>query len=63
MKIEEVKKNLNKMVRYGEKADIYKLIGCTLRKNDKGFYYEAELLDTKHGKSLLICKLEDIEVS
>ena len=60
MKIEEVKKNLNRAVRY--KGIVYKLLACTLRKDEKGFFYQAEILDTRHGKSVIICKLEDIEV-
>lgn len=61
MKIEEVKRNLNEMVTSDGKKDIYKLTGCIIRKKENGeFYYQAELLDTKHGNSLLYCKLEDI---
>ena len=45
MDIEKVKKNLNKMVEYKGIADTYKLNACILRKNNEGFYYQAELLD------------------
>lgn len=62
MKIEEVKKNLNKMVTYKERSDVYKLTGCILRKNKDGFFYEAELFDTISGNSVLICKLEEVGV-
>ena len=62
MKIEEVKKNLNKMVGYGGKTGIYKLTACILRKNEDGLFYQAELFDTKCGNSLVICKLDDVEV-
>ena len=61
MKIEEVKRNLNKKVNYGGNTDTYILTGCILRRNETGFYYQVELSDTKHGKSLLICRLEDVE--
>lgn len=61
MKLEDVKRNLNKMVRYKDSTGIYKLTACILRKNESGFVYQAELLDTKSTRSVLICKLEDIE--
>ena len=60
MKIEEVKKNLNKKVVYKGMPSKYKLTACILRKKDNKYYYQAELLDIKHGRSLLICGLEDI---
>ena len=59
MQIEEVKRNLNKKVRYGEKSG-YTLTACILRKSEKGFFYQAEILDDQHGKSVVICKLEDV---
>ena len=61
MKIEEVKRNLNKMVSYRGKEGLYKLTGCILRKDEKGFFYQAELLYTKSGRSVIICKLDDVE--
>lgn len=64
MQIEQVKRNLNKMIVYKDKANIYKLTACILRRNKEGFYYQAEILDTVQGNSVIICKLEDIaEVS
>lgn len=60
MNIEEVKRNLNKIVTYKEKPNLYKLTACVIRKGEDGFFYQAELLDTRHGGSLLYCKLEDI---
>lgn len=61
MKLEEVKKNLNKLIVYKEKPNIYKLTSCIIRRGEKGYFYQAEILDTVHGKSVIICKLEDIE--
>ena len=61
MKLEEVKRNLNKMVVLDGKKGIYRLTACVIRKDKNGeFYYQAELLDTKHGSSILFCGLEDI---
>lgn len=60
MEIQDVKRNLNKMVIYNGKADLYRLTACILRKNDKGYFYQAEILDTKHGSSVIVCRLEDI---
>ena len=62
MKIEEVKKNLGRVVKYKGSTDSYKLIACILRRGKEGFYYQAEILDMRHGNSVIICKLEDIEV-
>lgn len=62
MEIEEVKKNLNKKVRYGDYGGEYLLTACILRKNAKGYYYQAELTDTRHGNSTVICKLGDVGV-
>lgn len=62
MKIEDVKKNLNRKVSYKGTTGLYKLTACILRKGVNGLYYQAEILDIKHGCSVIICKLEDIEV-
>lgn len=62
MKLEDVKKNLNKIVKYKDVSDRYLLSACILRKNDKGYFYQAEILDTIHGSSLIICNLEDVTV-
>lgn len=61
MQIEAVKRNLNKMVVYGGKRDKYQLTACIIRRVGKGFDYQAELLDTTHGKSVIICNLQEIE--
>lgn len=61
MELQQVKTNLNKMVVYKGQKGIYKLTACILRKNKQGLCYSAELLDTKCGNSVVICKLKDIE--
>lgn len=63
MKLEEVKFHLGKevsLITRSEKIP-YLLTGCTLRKNEKGFFYQAELQDLKNNKSVLICRLEDVK--
>lgn len=63
MKLEEVKFNLGKevfLITRSEKI-LYLLTGCTLRKNEKGFFYQAELQDLKNNKSVIICRLEDVK--
>lgn len=64
----EIKRNLNKPVRltnpkiYIENSE-YILTGATIRRNTNtgDFYYQAELQDISNSKSILICRLEDIE--
>ena len=62
---EEIKKNLNQRVRLrSERLGIdtdYILTGAIFRKGKRGFFYQAELQDIKHGRSVVICRLEDIE--
>lgn len=60
MKLEEVKRNLNKMVVLNGKKGIYRLTACIIRKDKNGYYYQVELLDTKHGNSIMFCGLDDI---
>lgn len=64
MDIKDVKKNLNKPVRYKNQRlyidTDYILNGCTLRLDSKGFYYQAELLDIVTRNSVIICRLEEI---
>lgn len=62
MKIEEVKHALGKIVKRIGSERPYRLVGCVLRKNDKGYYYQAELLDVEHGNSVVLCALDDVEV-
>ena len=65
MKIEHIKRNLGKQVRYknsrNEIDTNYLFTGCTLRRSEKGLFYQAELQDLNSNNSILICKLEDIE--
>ena len=66
MTLEEVKSNLGKPVRFSNKklfieSTMYILTGCILRKGDKDFYYQAELTDVRNSKSVLICRLDEIE--
>jgi len=60
MKAEEIKLNLNKQVSF--RGSTYILSGAILRKNDKGYYYRAELTDCKQNNSIVIARLEDVEV-
>ena len=59
MTLEEVKRNMNKAVKY-KGSTRYELAACILRKNENGFFYQAELKDVK-ANSVIICKLEDVE--
>ncbi len=64
MKLEEVKFHLGKevfLIICSEKIP-YLLTGCTLRKSEKGFFYQAELQDLKNNKSVIICRLEDVKI-
>lgn len=65
MKATDIKRNLNKPViftesRYGNKHK-YILTGATIRLGEEGFFYQAELTDTVCGKSVIICRLDEIE--
>ena len=59
MKIEEIKRNLNRMVVYRGKPNIYKLTACIIRRNENGFFYQVELLDVK-ANSVIYCEMEDV---
>ncbi len=64
MEINEAKANLNKRVHFTARdvdAD-YIFTGCTIRKNENGFYYQAELQDMNNQRSILICRLEDVKL-
>lgn len=62
MKIEEVKRSLNKTVirSTGTGSFPYLFTGCVLRKNDLGYHYQAEIQDPDNENSVLICRLEEI---
>ena len=62
MKIEEVKRNLNKPVVYNGVKGVYKFTACIIRKEENEYYYQAEVADTKQGNSVSICELKDIQV-
>lgn len=59
MKIEDVKSYMERKVWYRDSE--YYLTGCTLRKMDGKFYYQAELMELS-GRSILIVALEKITV-
>ena len=59
MDLDRVKYSLNQKVIHN--AAEYIFIGCTLRLNDDGFYYEAILRDTRAHNSELVCLLRDIQ--
>ncbi len=56
MKIEEVKRSLNKTVirSTGAGSFPYLFTGCVLRKCDLGYYYQAELQDPNNKNSVLV---------
>ncbi len=66
MKLQDVKSSLNCRVHrnspsgYGT-AD-YIFTGCTIRRNNNGFFYDAELQDLNNSRSITICRLEEIEL-
>lgn len=59
MDIDRVKPNMNRTVTHNGAE--YRFTGCILRLNKDGFYYEAELQDTKAQNSTLFCRLETVE--
>ena len=61
MNLSDIKRNLNRTVLY--KGGEYKLVGCIFRQNDKTgeYFYQAELLDLHSGRSVVICRLEEVE--
>lgn len=61
----DIKRNLNKPVifhesRY-ENEHKYILTGATIRLGEEEFYYQAELTDVTLNRSIVICRLEEIE--
>lgn len=67
MKPQEIKAHLNKPVRYKNPSMYidgeYILTGAIFRKSEAGFYYQAELADVKNSRSLIICNLEEIQLT
>lgn len=63
MNLNDIKRNLNRIVLY--KGGQYKLVGCIFRQNEKteDYFYQAELLDLRSGRSTVICRLDDVEES
>lgn len=59
MNISEVKRNLGRKVKYNDTE--YLFTGCTLRKDENGFYYQAEIKDLSAKSALIFCRLEDIK--
>ena len=62
MTIGEVKKALNRTVRFRDAE--YILTGCIIRRDMKTqqFFYQAELLDTTTNNSIVIARLEEVDV-
>ena len=65
MKATDIKRNLNKSVifkeaRYGNEHK-YILTGATIRLGEEGFFYQAELTDVTFNRSIVICRLDEIE--
>ncbi len=63
----DIKRNLNKPVifhesRYGNGNEHkYILTGATIRLGEDGFFYQAELTDMTFDRSIVICRLDEIE--
>lgn len=62
MEINEVKAALGKRVRFWDERlrcdGVYVLTGCIIRRSEKdGFYYQAELLDTRNMNTVCITEL------
>lgn len=62
----EIKRNLGKLVKFSNpklyiEGSEYVLTGAIIRKNEKGFFYQAELQDISNENSIIICRLEEIE--
>ena len=61
----EIKHCLNKRVVFRNDRlhinGVYILTGATIRRNDNGFYYQAEVTEMRDdGKTAYICSLDDI---
>lgn len=66
MKITEVKKNMNRIVKFSSpkqhiKNGSYILTACILKQSDNGeYYYLAELTDVNQKKNVVITSLDDV---
>lgn len=66
MNIAEVKKNMNRIVKFNSpkhhiKDEDYILTACIFRQKENGeYYYLAELTDAKQKKSVVIVSLDEI---
>ena len=60
MSITQVKRCLNRRVRFSDNTTIFIFKACILKLGPNGYYYTAELYD-KRTNSMLICRLEEIE--
>lgn len=56
----DIRKTLNKKVLY--KGSEYLFTAAIIRKKENTEFYQAELLDLRSGNSVIICKLEEVEV-
>lgn len=66
MKETEIKRSLNRLVRFTNKklyieGVTYILTGAVIRLGADGFYYQAELTDPTTENSVIYCRLEEIE--
>lgn len=66
MRPDELKQNLGKPVLYTNPTlymenSEYILTAAILRRGEQGFFYQAELTDPVVKRSVVICRLEDIE--
>ncbi len=59
MDIARVKFNLGRTVSY--RGTPYKMTALIMRPGNSGFYYQAELADTKAKSSLVIADLKKVE--
>ena len=61
MNLSQIKRSMNRTVMY--KDGEYRLVGVVFRQNENtgNYYYQAELLDTHSGRSVVICRLEEVE--
>lgn len=60
MSITQVKRCLNRRVRFSDNTTIFIFKACIFKLGPNGYYYTAELYDPRTN-SMLICRLEEIE--